>query len=381
MVLDYLPTDDQVPSLIGKVYDAALDQHLWERFLDTLAPVFHSDLGTAVFENHENPDSTVALTYGFDEALQAQWLERRDAEDYFWHGIRKQRAGTVFTGMEFIPPDEMHQRPVYHELAKPLGVEYMLAAVVDRQRGSASVISFLRSDKSENFGARSRQLLALLLPHIQRAWQMNRRLALTEAESNSALSALEHSSHGVLILDRTGHASFVNRNAEAMLLAGDGLTLRYGRLKFYNYSTQLQFDGILRQALEISRLEGMDLENGLRVPRPSGQASYQVVLCPLNRRSDEVLLNEQGACLVFIHDPAEPREISVEILQSTYGLTHAEARLCRALFETGSLSAARDSLAISLNTGKTHLKNIFAKLGVSSQAQLMQTLALGLRVM
>jgi len=375
-----IPASEQISGLLGSIYDAALDPRLWSAMLGRLAPVFQSHIGLMANDDLEVRENSQAWAHGFDPDRQAEYLQRRDTEDYFWHGIQKQSDCSVFVGTDLIGIEEMHQTALYHELGVSMEAEYLLGGYFERRpdRCTGITITVLRGKAQSNYSALEQKLFQILLPHFQRAWLMNTRLAIADHERNSAVVALEHSPWGILILDQTGHASFVNRKAETLLVAGDGLTLRYGRMKFHDYAAQLQFDGIIRQTTRTSRLETLELGNSMQVFRPSGQTYYQVVVCPLNIKSDVVLLSEQGACLVFIHDPTEPREISEQILQSTYGLTHAEARLCKALFETGSLSAARDRLAISLNTGKTHLKNIFAKLGVSSQAQLMQMLAAGI---
>jgi DNA-binding CsgD family transcriptional regulator len=59
-------------------------------------------------------------------------------------------------------------------------------------------------------------------------------------------------------------------------------------------------------------------------------------------------------------------------------LTRAEARLCAVLFEHEGLQEAIAALRIKRNTAKTQMRSIYAKVGVSSQVQLMRFLALGL---
>jgi DNA-binding CsgD family transcriptional regulator len=66
-------------------------------------------------------------------------------------------------------------------------------------------------------------------------------------------------------------------------------------------------------------------------------------------------------------------------LRQDFGLTLAEARLCEALVRTGSLSDAACASRIGMNTARSHLKGIFAKLGVSSQLHLLQRLAAHVR--
>jgi DNA-binding CsgD family transcriptional regulator len=86
------------------------------------------------------------------------------------------------------------------------------------------------------------------------------------------------------------------------------------------------------------------------------------------------ILPPTAAFMVAISDPKSLGGLSDQRLRD-FGLTGAEARLCQALIRTGSLLHAADELRISRSTARSHLKNIFAKLGVTSQVQLVTRLA------
>jgi DNA-binding CsgD family transcriptional regulator len=71
------------------------------------------------------------------------------------------------------------------------------------------------------------------------------------------------------------------------------------------------------------------------------------------------------------------RDISVELLQELYGLTRAQAEVARRLFAGRNVEQAARSLRLSPNTVRSHLKQIFTKCEVKSQAELMHLLAQG----
>lgn len=71
-----------------------------------------------------------------------------------------------------------------------------------------------------------------------------------------------------------------------------------------------------------------------------------------------------------------PRGIPAEIsaaLQAVYGLSRSEARLVQFLVASGSLTDTLDSLSVTRNTAKTHLRRIYEKTGTRSQLELAQT--------
>lgn len=76
---------------------------------------------------------------------------------------------------------------------------------------------------------------------------------------------------------------------------------------------------------------------------------------------------------IFIPNASEPAEPS-ELLCGL-GLTNAEAKLAARIILGQSLSSASQELRITTETGRTYLKRVFAKLGVSRQAELVSIFA------
>lgn len=60
-----------------------------------------------------------------------------------------------------------------------------------------------------------------------------------------------------------------------------------------------------------------------------------------------------------------------------YGLTQAEQRLLRVLFDGISLPEAARCLGVARTTARTHLQRLFEKTGTRRQADLLRTIALG----
>jgi DNA-binding CsgD family transcriptional regulator len=79
--------------------------------------------------------------------------------------------------------------------------------------------------------------------------------------------------------------------------------------------------------------------------------------------------------MALIHEPgpAPQPDLSAALVR-IYGLSKAEARLCRALLDGQSAQEAAVTLNVSHNTIKTHLAGIFQKTGVHSQTALLQLL-------
>jgi DNA-binding CsgD family transcriptional regulator len=105
----------------------------------------------------------------------------------------------------------------------------------------------------------------------------------------------------------------------------------------------------------------------------TGAASCRVLVTPLTVNGEARI----DGYLALIYAPAERRDIASEVLVEIYRLTRAQADVARQLYAGRSVEATAVQLKLSLNTVRTHLKHIFSKCEVQSQAELMYTLALG----
>jgi DNA-binding CsgD family transcriptional regulator len=86
----------------------------------------------------------------------------------------------------------------------------------------------------------------------------------------------------------------------------------------------------------------------------------------------------RAAAILFITDPEQDVHISAQILQQSFGLTPAEARITNLLVQGKSLATIRDELSISYSTVRAHLRSIFDKVGVRRQSELVSVILRGI---
>lgn len=86
-------------------------------------------------------------------------------------------------------------------------------------------------------------------------------------------------------------------------------------------------------------------------------------------------VRQAAAALLAALDAAERRGRAR--LEAEYGLTPAQARLAAHLAAGGALADHADAQGISVATARQHLKQVFEKLGVRRQAELVAMLKAG----
>jgi DNA-binding CsgD family transcriptional regulator len=179
---------------------------------------------------------------------------------------------------------------------------------------------------------------------------------------------LDRIDRGVVLLDAQGRIVDANSHALQVIRNSGGIRVRAGRLWF----DDPVLDGQLQRALAVNGARGGRAVLAARV-RCKGSEPYRVVIRAAPPDADE----RKVAFFALLYAPNGLQGISIEVLRQVYGLTPAQASVARSLFAGRSVEETAQSLGLSRNTVRTHLKQIFTRCEVNSQAELLHLLALG----
>lgn len=133
----------------------------------------------------------------------------------------------------------------------------------------------------------------------------------------------------------------------------------------------------LRALLRGDAGEGGDSEAPFHLPRRSGLRPYEVTLRTASRPGRSGALAGMPHVIVYLRDPEAGVAIDEEAIRSRYRLSPAEARTAAALARSGELSQHPDLGKLRRTTIRGYLKQIFAKTGAHSQADLVRLLLTG----
>jgi DNA-binding CsgD family transcriptional regulator len=371
------PTAEQISNLIGRIYAASLDKDLWPSFLTQLASAFGSDQGLLLNVDSLPTPGGIVSTIGMDMDVVHRWEPSKEHVDPWFQAAQHITRDTSYHGGDLCSKFTLQKSAFYADSLIPLNIAYTLGGVSVESPARSWVFSVFSSKRHGCFSDEQKALYALLIPHIGRAMKISRQLQQSAATQMALGSALDRSPFGVVILDIMRRVLWMNRKADKILIDCDGITIRYGILRLWDYGAQQVLTETITHALLPDSQNGFDNCGACTAPRASRLQPYHILAYPLTGSTNASIPVEGAACMILIHDPLEPKIISAAILQRLYNFSPAEARLCVALFDNGSLAEVLDRLAISRNTAKTHLKRIFVKAGVSSQVELLHKLATG----
>jgi DNA-binding CsgD family transcriptional regulator len=258
--------------------------------------------------------------------------------------------GSAMMISDFLTSDEWHRRRIYRDVFRHIGMEHQIAVGVPAVLPRLTAIALNRNEPGDDFVERDRVVLNLLRPHLAQALEQVRERERLGRMVGTITGALGDTGAHVIALDP--QPSDVTPGALVLLY-------RY----FGRPGAHDPFPARLSRWLEAQRrvahaAAGDDLPVPL-VPIAVTRDGRRLVvryLAGTPTTQEALLLDERSS-------PVQAGELE------RLGLTRREAEVLQ-LLGTGATNAAlAEQLHVSPATVKTHLENIYRKLGAQSRAQ------------
>lgn len=353
---------------VESLYAAAGDPARWDDALRSIELLTGS--AGAVFDLVPRSDTvaprTIAGSFGPSEcstyARDYMPICRRIA-------FALQEPGGTHYDYLHITEAEMDRDPVYEWFAS-YGLRYYIGSWVGESPNYRITFSLQRSRGQGHASDQDVALFDQLKVHVARALTLADQLGSLHSLERLGSAVIDGLPQAVFGLSADGRVVHCNSAAWRLLDNGDGLAIAGGRLRLICAAETAELDRLIAEA---SSMLPLARTGWARVSRPSGAPPYALFVAPL-RIDDDQLLATRAKILVVVHDPWARRSADPQMLTAVYDLTDTEARLASAISGGHSLESAAETLNMRTATARTHLKSIFAKLGVNRQQDLVRLL-------
>jgi len=189
------------------------------------------------------------------------------------------------------------------------------------------------------------------------------------------LEAYDNVGVGVGIVNGDNRIQHSNRVADEILATRDGLELTpEGTLRLDRgmaSAPQALFDRLPVSKVHDAREQEHVMV--LAVPRSSGKRPLTVLVRP-STRPVESLGTGSPSTLVFLIDPERPMKGMEKHVRHAYGLTATETELAMLLMQGNNLNECCQAMAVRRPTAASHLQQLFKKVRVHTQSQLVSVL-------
>lgn len=248
---------DELISLIGLIYEAALDDRLWSVALTKLTDVMKAaQIGIASLDFRAQIfDSITPRT---DPEFQASYRQYWAFHNPLWMLTTTKPVGEIYSLDSLVSRTEFATTPVFNEWFKP--AEFGLAMLGVNLRvddGVSALICVANSPRDDQITHEQRRIFEAAAHHIGRAARIHYQFRMLDLnlDLDTAPNRLENLDRGVLLVDAGARVLFANAAARATLDSGRGLTVKDGYLACADGSDTVQ-------GLIASCIGPLDAQNG-----------------------------------------------------------------------------------------------------------------------
>jgi DNA-binding CsgD family transcriptional regulator len=361
--------DEKLRSLIGTIYDAALDAALWTDALTRTADFVGGEAAGLCSKAADDDFVSVEQIAGIDRDSMRAYAATYRVHDPL-ASVPLFDVQQVVSIPELVPFDDYRQGRFYQEWAHPQGWGDVASAVLDKSAQATTFLNVVRSETSGMVDQEMRRRMALVAPHARRAVLIGKAIERKADETATFIDILDGLSAGVLLVAVDGRIIHANAAGRGILRADDVLRSIGGRLAARDPQAQRSLRRILAAAAD--EQDGSD--NALPLTADDGER-YVAYVLPMTASARRRAVAAGVAAAVFVRKATLETRTAPETIGRAYNLTPTELRVLLAIVDIGGTPEVADALGVANTTVKTHLDRLFQKTGAGRQADLVKIVA------
>lgn len=357
-------------SLVRVIHAAGASAAEWPGVLEQLRSLLVAQVVTLGYHEFAT-GSDSALLASPDDADFGKGMAAFSARNPWFLSSDDYVSGRVMTGDEIISHNDLRRTDFYRGFLQPRGLLHRLCGVVAQSGSGAHLLSAYRAEDQGEFGAGEKAELEVLLDHITLSLQSQWRWQEADDLARALLAQSDRDTNALILVTADAESIYRNPAARQLLDLDIGLRLDGSRLVASSRGDQrLLRETIARVAQSDPSQAGASLSVVTLACTPPDPPVVVVV-----RAAGQVFMREVGVrCgLVTVtvrgdharHDPTSCG------FARQYELTVAQAKVNALVLVGQPLSRIAQTLNVSENTVRSHLKQIFQKTQTHGQMELV----------
>lgn len=364
--------------MIRLIYESATSEPAWESFFNELLRMLRLRSGNLLTTNIKSGE--VCSHYQTGEGITSQYMdayvEHYRHRDPLINAVINQPFGKVLTLNTLHEPDNSRllESDYYQKWCLPQNIFDGACAQVLSDGDWYTLIVLERNRSQGVFEKSDIAFLERLLPHLRQALLIHLRFNALRHESSGLDALLTLFPYGAATIDSNGLISNINQRAMDILNRHPGLTINQQRLSFN--------DSVLAKRVSLSIVHSVnqviELEDYPAHFYRIGESSspLHLLILPFSAFSQRLPLSGPKA-LIVLYDSEQSLRPHVSTIATLYQLTQSEAELTTQLITGETLEEIAQKSFKSKETLRGYLKNIFRKLNVNRQSELISKVLTG----
>ena len=360
--------------VLASLYDAMLDDTRWpatSALIDEACGLTGNGLIVA-----EGPKDDVRLfVVGLyfrgqrHEDLERDYIENYHSIDERVPRFRQLPPSRLVHATGLYTAEELKTSPSYNELMRRAVQQDSLNVRLSGLDGSH--IAWCLNDPADSDGWGSSQIAMVrrLMPHVRQFIRVRQALVRAQAGDTTVTALLENPRIGILHLDRRGRILAVNDRGRSILRHGKGLSDRDGVLQAGAPNDQARLARVVAAALPTS--SAVPVSGSMLLGRAPGVPPLVVHVKPVGVPPPDYGARHVAA-LVLLVEPGHHPLVDPAVVAGTLGLTPAESQVAVWLADGRSVREIARTTGLTENAIYWHLKQIYQKLPISRQVDLVR---------
>lgn len=364
----------QFSSVIGDIYDAALDSTLWPDALQKIAG-FVGGPAAALYAKDTIRKTGIAFhVSGIEPSFTQSYFEKYVNLDPFTTARFFFPVGQVISTQDVMPHEEFFKTAFFKEWASPQGWVDFVSVALDKSSATYAECGIFWHERGGTVGDVAREKMAQLVPHVRRAVHIGNVIDLHKVEAAALADVLDGLASAVLMVDAEGRIVHANASGHGLLDSGQVLRRSDGKLLTPDANAHHALRRIFSAAADGDLKMGNE---GIAVPLGADAGGrYVAHILPLTAGARKKAGIEYSAtAAVFVRKAGADLPHPVDALADAFKFTPAELRVLMMIVNIGGVPEVAPALGISETTVKTHLRRIFAKTETRRQADLVKLVA------
>tara|TARA_E500000305_G_C4029253_1_gene243890 strand:- start:2641 stop:3744 length:1104 start_codon:yes stop_codon:yes gene_type:complete len=181
-------------------------------------------------------------------------------------------------------------------------------------------------------------------------------------------SAMDKLGIGAIFLNRQFRIVDINHEALMVINNVESITIRNGAIYIQDLDRRTEFDSQLNNAvaggpiLFNHGLVSIDNDNGEKL---------DILILPIANKHNGIS-DMSPAVVIYMQSLSIRQKIPITLISDIFGLSYVEAHLALLISQGYTLETAAEAIGIKISTARSYSKNIYSKLGISRQVDLVR---------
>ncbi len=350
-------------AIIDRIYEAAVIPERWSDICDILA-VQSGSHSAAVIAIGDGGEVNWTASEGSIDLIRTIAQSDLGMSDIRLKRHIERAPFAFLPDNALMSEGELAADAIYNTFLRPAGLGHTAGDVIQEPSGHTIIFDVIRQTDNGPFTSDNIDRLNSHRPDLARAALMSSRLAFRQAQNTvEILSAL--SLPGAVVTSR-GQVKAMNLEMEAL-----SPRIRAGardRIHVSNAGVQTMIEDRLSQLAT----GGRPFTQSIALPPQDGAPAMIIHLLPVKRDAHDIF--SHAAAIIVASPIGSSGQPDHHVVRGLFDLTATEARIAVAIASGMTVEAIAQTFGNSRETVRSHLKRVFLKTGVKSQAQLVALL-------